>query len=81
VTQHRLGRGSGPQPQGEVRATREAREQIGQKLKKLYQACATDELPPRLLAALKKLDEERPEVPMERVRVIRETKSSPTQIE
>jgi len=31
-----------------------------------------------LLAALKKLDEERPELSMERVRVIRETKSSPT---
>jgi len=57
---------------------RSPREQIGQKLKKLYQACATDELPPRLLAALKKLDEERPELSMERVRVIRETKSSPT---
>jgi hypothetical protein len=31
---------------------------IGQKLKAYYQACTTQELPPRLLAALKKLDEE-----------------------
>ena len=34
------------------------KEQIGQKLKKNYQACMAEELPPRLLAALKKLDEE-----------------------
>jgi hypothetical protein len=65
----------------EVRDWAFTRERIGQKLKKLYQACATDELPPRLLAALKKLDEERPELSMERVQVIRETKSSPMQIE
>jgi hypothetical protein len=31
---------------------------IGQKLKAYYQACGTEELPPRLLALLKKLDEE-----------------------
>jgi hypothetical protein len=31
---------------------------IGQKLRAYYQACATEELPPRLLALLKKLDEE-----------------------
>jgi hypothetical protein len=37
------------------------REQIGYQLKKHYQACMTEELPPRLLAALKKLDEEIPE--------------------
>jgi hypothetical protein len=30
----------------------------GQQLKKYYQACTTDELPPRLFAVLKKLDEE-----------------------
>jgi len=31
---------------------------IGHKLQGYYQACTTQELPPRLLAALKKLDEE-----------------------
>jgi hypothetical protein len=31
---------------------------IGEQLKAYYQACATEELPPRLLEALKKLDEE-----------------------
>jgi hypothetical protein len=31
---------------------------IGDKLRAYYQACRTEELPPRLLAALKKLDEE-----------------------
>jgi hypothetical protein len=31
---------------------------IGHKLKAYYQACTTQELPPRLLAVLKKLDEE-----------------------
>jgi len=35
-----------------------AKQQIGDQLKKHYQACTTEELPPRLLAALKKLDEE-----------------------
>jgi hypothetical protein len=34
------------------------REQIGHQLKKHYQACMTEELPPRLLALVKKLDEE-----------------------
>jgi hypothetical protein len=38
------------------------KEQIGQKLKNHYQAYMTEELPPRLLAALKKLDEELPQV-------------------
>jgi len=37
------------------------KEQIGHQLKKHYQACMTDELPPRLRALLKKLDEEQPE--------------------
>jgi hypothetical protein len=35
-----------------------ARERITEELKEYYQACTTEELPPRLLAALKKLDEE-----------------------
>ena len=38
------------------------RDHIGHLLKKHYQACVTNELPPRLLAALKKLDEEQPEL-------------------
>jgi hypothetical protein len=37
------------------------KERIGQELKKYYQACTTDELPPRLRALVKKLDEETPE--------------------
>jgi len=35
--------------------------QIGYQLKKHYQTYMTEELPPRLLAALKKLDEELPQ--------------------
>jgi hypothetical protein len=31
---------------------------IGQKLRTYYQTCTTEELPPRLLALLRKLDEE-----------------------
>jgi hypothetical protein len=31
---------------------------LGQKLRAYYQACTTEELPPQLLALLKKLDEE-----------------------
>jgi len=34
------------------------KEQIGRQLKRYYQAYATEELPPRLLALIKKLDEE-----------------------
>jgi hypothetical protein len=37
------------------------REQIGHQLKNHYQACTTEELPPRLLAALKRLDESFPQ--------------------
>jgi hypothetical protein len=33
-------------------------EVIGQQLRAYYRACTTEELPPRLLAALKRLDEE-----------------------
>jgi hypothetical protein len=34
------------------------KEQIGRQLKTHYRACASEELPPRLLALIKKLDEE-----------------------
>ena len=37
------------------------RERIGHWLKDHYQTCTTDELPLRLLALLKKLDQELPE--------------------
>lgn len=37
------------------------RDHINHSLRKYYQACLTDELPPRLRATVKKLDEERPE--------------------
>jgi len=50
-----------PTPEDRLNAAR-IREQIGHQLKKHYLACMTDELPPRLLALLKKLDEERPEL-------------------
>jgi hypothetical protein len=33
---------------------------IGQQLRAYYRACTTEELPPRLIALTKKLDEERP---------------------
>ena len=36
---------------------------IGELLTKHYQACATEELPPRLHALIKKLDSEEPERP------------------
>lgn len=39
---------------------------LGELLTKHYQACTTDELPPRLREVLKKLDEEKPE-PLERI--------------
>jgi len=37
------------------------KERIGQELRQYYQACASDELPTRLLTLIKKLDEESPE--------------------
>jgi len=37
------------------------RDQIGHQLSKHYQACTTEELPPRLLALVKKLREETPQ--------------------
>jgi hypothetical protein len=36
----------------------QTKERIGQQLRQFYSAYMTDELPPRLLAALKKLDED-----------------------
>jgi len=47
---------------------------VGHKLKDYYQACTTEELPPRLLAALKKLDEET-EPSAGQVEVIRDIES------
>jgi hypothetical protein len=38
-----------------------ARNRIDEELKQYYRACTTEELPPRLLALLKKLDNELPE--------------------
>ena len=49
------------------------KERIGLQLKAHYQALATEELPPRLLAVLKRFEEERPETG-EHVQVIHETK-------
>jgi hypothetical protein len=43
---------------------------IGQQLRTYYQACTAEELPPRLLEVLKKLDEETPELSKEHVQVI-----------
>jgi anti-sigma factor NepR-like protein len=37
------------------------KDHIGQQLKAYYQACTSEELPPRLVALLKKLDPEFPE--------------------
>jgi Anti-sigma factor NepR len=37
------------------------KDRIGQQLKAHYQACTTEELPPRLVELLKKLDHELPE--------------------
>jgi hypothetical protein len=34
------------------------KERMGQQLKDHYRACTTEELPPRLLALIKKLDDE-----------------------
>jgi len=51
------------------------RELIGHKLKRYYQENTTEELPPRLLALIKKMDEEQPEHSGPQVQaVIRETK-------
>ena len=49
-----------PTPEDHLNLAR-IRERIGHLLKDHYQACTTDKLPPRLLALLKKLDQELPE--------------------
>jgi hypothetical protein len=36
----------------------QAKERIGQQLRQYYSVCMTEEMPPRLIAVLKKLDEE-----------------------
>jgi hypothetical protein len=51
------------------------KERIGLQLKAHYQALATEEWPPRLLAVLKKLDEDRPELSGEHVQAIAKTKA------
>jgi len=51
-------RGSNSATPQELRNWSITREQIGHQLKKHYQACTNEELSPRLLALLKKLDEE-----------------------
>jgi hypothetical protein len=43
-------------------------------LRDYYRACTSQELPSQLLAVLKKLDEDRPELSGEHVQIIRETK-------
>jgi hypothetical protein len=44
--------------QPDQRLDQRVRERIGQQLKAYYGSCISEELPPRLLAVLKKLDEE-----------------------
>jgi hypothetical protein len=51
-----------------------AKERIGQQLRDYYRACTTEELPPRLLELVKKLDET-PELTAEQVQVIRDIES------
>jgi hypothetical protein len=48
-------------PEDQLKSAR-IRERMGKLLKDHYWACARQELPPRLLATLKKLEEERPEL-------------------
>jgi Anti-sigma factor NepR len=45
----------------ELRDWSYTKDRIGKQLKEHYQSCATEELPPRLLILIKKLDEESPE--------------------
>jgi hypothetical protein len=47
----------------QLRYWSETNKNIGQQLRAYYQACATEDLPPRLLAVLKKLNNEEPERP------------------
>jgi len=57
----------------ELRNWSRTREQIGDQLKKHYQACATEKLPPRLLALVKNLD--KPEILAEKIELIRKTEN------
>jgi hypothetical protein len=50
------------------------KERIGQQLKDHYRACTSEELPPRLLVLIKKLDEEN-EPSMEQSQTIRDGES------
>jgi hypothetical protein len=52
----------------------QTKERIGQQLRDYYRACTTEELPPRLLALVKKLDET-PDISAEQVKVIRDIES------
>ena len=47
------------------------KERIGQQLRDHYQACTTEELPPRLVGLIKKLNE-KPERSAEQVEMIRD---------
>ncbi len=51
-------------PDARVNAAR-IREHIGHSLRNYYQACMSNKSPPRLLTALKKLDEEKTELSSE----------------
>jgi hypothetical protein len=52
----------------------QTKERIGQQLRVYYRACTTEELTPRLLELVKKLDEMR-ELTAEQVQVIRDIES------
>jgi hypothetical protein len=52
----------------------QTKERIGQQLRDCYRACTTEELPPRLLELVKKLDET-PKLTAEQVQVIRDIES------
>lgn len=58
----------------ELRNWSVARERIGHQLKEYYQAFTTEELPPRLLAVVKRLDEEQPDLLGEHVQTPGKTK-------
>jgi hypothetical protein len=49
----------------------QTKERIGQQLRVYYRACTTEELPPRLLALIKKLNE-KSELTAEQVQIIRD---------
>jgi len=51
-----------------------AKDRVAEQLRKYYQACATEALPPRLLDVLKKLDEET-ENSAEQFEVVRPSRS------